>query len=314
MRCEKCGNVVPDGSAFCNHCGTPMTSSTSCPWCGEAIPANSVFCPKCGKLVRNDMEEPVAEPSPSATTAAGVTYHELEREREATPKADPWQETAPQQERKPYYPEEDVEDENEEEELSSEPAHFNRNVLIGAAVVVALIGLLLLLRNCGSSNDGRHEVTGSDSTLLVADSNGDPMSIFTSELSRNNFTGDGAVAAHAVKVPGNGTDRPEVIMGVTAKNDTESRSYFKIYKLTQNGQVWMPELQHTQYLNGRTVNMDNAALIADIQNVPRAVRVNDKDYYYFAYVNNPVEGGSIGRVSLCLWNVDEKKLTTLDYQ
>ena len=29
---------------------------------------------------------------------------------------------------------------------------------------------------------------------------------------------------------------------------------------------------------------------------------------------SPVEGGSIGRVSLCLWNVDEKKLTTLDYQ
>ena len=93
-------------------------------------------------------------------------------------------------------------------------------------------------------------------------------------------------------------------MGVTTKNDTESRSYFKIYKLTQNGQVWMPELQHTQYLNGRNINMDNSALIADIQNVPRAVKIGDKDYYYFAYVNNPVEGGSIGRVSLALWNVD----------
>ena len=313
MRCEKCGQQVPDGSAFCNHCGAPISADMLCPSCGQTIPANSVFCPKCGKMVRNDMQEPVEE----TVATAGATYHELERERREQ-ETDPWQETRreQEQERKPYYPEDNVQDEDDEdeEELSSEPAHFNRNVLIGAAVVAALIGLLLLLRTCGSSNDGRHEVTGSDSTLLVADAAGDPMAVFTAELSRNNFTGDGAVAAHAVKVPGNGTDRPEVIMGVTAKNDTESRSYFKIYKLTQNGQVWMPELQHTQYLNGRTVNMDNAALIADIQNVPRAVRVNDKDYYYFAYVNNPVEGGSIGRVSLCLWNVDEKKLTTLDYQ
>ena len=313
MRCEKCGQQVPDGSAFCNHCGAPISADMLCPSCGQTIPANSVFCPKCGKMVRNDMQEPVEE----TVATAGATYHELERERREQ-ETDPWQETRREQEQehKPYYPEDNVQDEDDEdeEELSSEPAHFNRNVLIGAAVVVALIGLLLLLRTCGSSDDGRHEVTGSDSTLLVADAAGDPMAVFTAELSRNNFTGDGAVAAHAVKVPGNGTDRPEVIMGVTTKNDTESRSYFKIYKLTQNGQVWMPELQHTQYLNGRTVNMDNAALIADIQNVPRAVRVNDKDYYYFAYVNNPVEGGSIGRVSLCLWNVDEKKLTTLDYQ
>lgn len=319
MRCEKCGQQVPDGSAFCNHCGAPMSIDAHCPSCGQSIPANSVFCPKCGKMVRNDMQEPVEE---AVATTTGVTYHELEHERREQ-KPDPWQEKEQEREReheqtaRPYYSENDAadaDDEYDEDNVSSEPAHFNRNVLIGAAVVVALIGLLLLLRNCGGSNDGRHEVTGSDSTLLVADSNGDPMAIFTAELSRNNFTGDGAVAAHAVKVPGNGTDRPEVIMGVTTKNDAENRSYFKIYKLTQNGQVWMPELQHTQYLNGRTVNMDNAALIADIQNVPRAVRVNDKDYYYFAYVNNPVEGGSIGRVSLCLWNVDEKKLTTLDYQ
>lgn len=312
MRCERCGEVVPDGSAFCNHCGAPLSSETCCPKCGQAIPANSVFCPKCGKMVRNDMQETVEE-----TAATGATFHDLERERHATA-SDPWQkgEREHHREKEPYYPEDNARDEedDDEENMSSEPAHFNRNVLIGAAVVVALIGLLLLLRNCGGGNESRHELTGSDSTLLVADSNGDPMSIFTSELSRNNFTGDGAVAAHAVKVPGNGKDRPEVIMGVTAKNDTENRSFFKIYKLTQNGQVWMPELQHTQYLNGRTVNMDNSALIADIQNVPRAVKVNDKDYYFFAYVNNPVEGGSIGRVSLCLWNVDEKKLTTLDYQ
>ena len=260
-------------------------------------------------MVHNDMEQTETE---HASLQTGATFNEIERGRHQShpSAADAWKDAGQQQtHNKPYYPDDDDDDEN----LSSEPAHFNRNVLIGAAAAVAIIAILLLLRTCGSGNNDRHTVTGSDSTLLVADSDLDPMSIFTSELSRNNFTGDGATAAHARKVPGNGTDRPEVIIGVTAKNDTETRSFFKIYKLTQNGQVWMPELQHTQYLNGRTVNMDNSALIADIQDVPRAVRVNDKDYYYFAYLNMPSGGGSMGRVSLCLWNVDDKKLTTLDY-
>lgn len=309
MRCDKCGQLVPDGSAFCNHCGHPMNSLTTCPTCGQSIPANSVFCPKCGKMVRDDMlddAEPDTVPQAAAAGTAGVgaTYNEIERERRQHHHAE-----QTEQRGVPYYPDH----EDEEEELSSEPVHFTRNVIIGFVAVAAIIGALLLMRNCGGSNDDRHAVTGSDSTLLVADSSGDPMSIFTAELSRNNFTGDGAVAAHAVKVPGNGADRPEVIMGVTTKNDAETRSFFKIYKLTQNGQVWMPELQHTQYLNGRTVNMDNSAMIADIQNVPRAVKVGDKDYYYFAYLNMPTGGGTMGRVSLCLWDVDDKKLTTLDY-
>lgn len=307
MRCDKCGQIVPEGSAFCNHCGNPMSSTTSCPSCGQSIPANSVFCPKCGKMVRNDMEDHVQERTESRPTA---TYNEIERQRK---QHDAWEDTERhdhQAERQPYYPENVDDDEN----LSSEPAHFNRNVIIGAVAVLAIIGLLLFMRGCGGSNDDdRHSITGSDSTILAANPVGDPMAIFTSELQRNNFTGDGAIAAHAVKVPGNGADRPEVIMGVTTKNDTESRSFFKIYKLAQNGQVWMPELQHTQYLNGRSINIDNSAMIADVQNVPRAVRVNDKDYYYFAYMSNPTGGGTMGRVSLCLWNVDEKKLTTLDY-
>ena len=285
MKCEKCGQSVPEGSVFCNHCGNPLNPEIVCPVCGKNIPANSVFCPKCGKMVRDDMRDDDAEPTQQAGVAAagGATFNELERGRQqhSAHDRDPWDEKQREHEqqahRKPYYPDDkDDDDDDDDDDVSSEPNHFNRNVIIGAAVVVVLIGLLLMLRNCGSSDsDDRHTVTGSDSTMLVADANGEPMAIFNAELSRNNFTGDGAVAAHALKVPGNGADRPEVIIGVTTKNDAE-RSYFKIYKLTQNGQVWMPELQHTQYLNGRSVNMDNSALIADIQNVPRAVRVNDR--------------------------------------
>ena len=64
MKCPKCGNEAPQGSTFCNQCGTRLNATMQCPSCGNMIPANSVFCPKCGKMVRNDVEEePVARPA-----------------------------------------------------------------------------------------------------------------------------------------------------------------------------------------------------------------------------------------------------------
>ncbi|MBR1725366.1 MAG: hypothetical protein IJ724_01735, partial [Muribaculaceae bacterium] len=54
-------------------------------------------------------------------------------------------------------------------------------------------------------------------------------------------------------------------------------------------------------------------LIADIQQVPRAVKVAGKEYLYFAYMDIPRGEGSQGRVSLNLFDVNDKKLTSLDY-
>ncbi|MDO4511062.1 MAG: zinc ribbon domain-containing protein [Bacteroidales bacterium] len=46
-RCPHCGNLVPDGSKFCNHCGGVLTSEILCPNCGSTIPSDSAFCPNC---------------------------------------------------------------------------------------------------------------------------------------------------------------------------------------------------------------------------------------------------------------------------
>ena len=182
MKCEKCGQSVPEGSVFCNHCGNPLNPEIVCPVCGKNIPANSVFCPKCGKMVRDDMRDDDAEPTQQAGVAAagGATFNELERGRQqhSAHDRDPWDEKQREHEqqahRKPYYPDDkDDDDDDDDDDVSSEPNHFNRNVIIGAAVVVVLIGLLLMLRNCGSSDsDDRHTGTGSDATMLEADANG----------------------------------------------------------------------------------------------------------------------------------------------
>ena len=46
-RCPNCGNPVPQGSKFCNHCGCVLTAEIVCPNCKSTIPADSAFCPAC---------------------------------------------------------------------------------------------------------------------------------------------------------------------------------------------------------------------------------------------------------------------------
>ena len=61
--------------------------------------------------------------------------------------------------------------------------------------------------------------------------------------------------------------------------------------------------------------MDNSSLIADAMYVPRAVNIEGKPYLYFAYLNH-LKGageGNTGRVTLALYSLDSKKLTTLTY-
>ena len=291
IRCNKCGEQVPDGSAFCNHCGTPISTEVQCPSCQAHIPANSVFCPKCGKMVRNDMidDEPTQKRTPAPT------YHELHRE-PAQPQSDPWRDTASRP----------ATEQQEAATLSSEPAHYNRNVLIGAAVVAAIIVALLLLRTCG--NSGTTTVaTGSDSTLLVTDTTGDATAVFWAEMERHNLVGDGAKPAGAVKIDDNR------MIGIAYLSDATSRSFYKIYELNRSGNVWDVELRDAKYINGRGISFEPSALITDISQMPRGVDVNGKDCVYFAYMNTPGAEGTTGRVSLCLYDVEGKKVTTLDY-
>lgn len=64
--CPKCGNPVPEGSKFCNHCGALMAAEIQCPKCKSIIPADSTFCPSCrSRLTQAPVQigaAPVQEP------------------------------------------------------------------------------------------------------------------------------------------------------------------------------------------------------------------------------------------------------------
>jgi len=308
MRCQHCGHEVPEGSVYCNRCGYRMSNDMACPHCGKQIPATSVFCPACGKAVKSE-EKPVKSASPAAPVTdgprrQGPTYNEQRRAAARQPQrvANAWQQ-----------PEPDPVDDDDDDNNNGGRSHYDRNLIIGIVLAALVIGLLSMLRHCNSQENDRLEARA-DSAALIADSSQEPVQILSAELSRNGMADDKAYTGCAVRFASTDPDTPERIVGVTYKDDTD-RPFIKVYTLSRDGAQWKTELGQTKYFDGRIISMDNSSLIADAMNVPRAVTVDGKECLYFAFLNH-LKGageGNNGRVTLCLYDLAAKKLTTLTY-
>ena len=273
-----------------------------CSYCHEPMPSTSVFCPHCGKAVDNAMSIASRETAPGRQQPA-TTYNEQRRAAEqqaARQPANAWQQP-------------EVEDDDDDDDDGGGGSNFNRNLIIGIVAAVLLIALLSLLRHCNSRENDRLEARA-DSAAMVADNSQEPMQILNAELSRNGMTDDKAYTGCAVRFNSTDPDTPERIVGVTYKDDTD-RPFVKVYTLSRDGAQWKTELAQTKYFDGRNIVMDNSSLIADAMNVPRAVTVDGKQCLYFAFLNH-LKGageGNNGRVTLALYDVDAKKMTTLTY-
>ena len=305
MRCQHCGHEVPEDSVFCNHCGYRMSQQVTCSYCHEPMPSTSVFCPHCGKAVDNAMSI-ASQESRTVREPQQPAYDERRRAAERQAARQPvnaWKQPEP----------EEVDDDDEDDDDGGGRSNFNRNLIIGIVAAAILIGLLSLLRHCNSQENDRLEARA-DSAAMIADSSQEPMQILNAELSRNGMTDDKAYTGCAVRFNSTDPDTPERIVGVTYKDDTD-RPFVKVYTITRDGAQWKTELAQTKYFDGRTIIMDNSSLIADAMNVPRAVTVDGKQCLYFAFLNH-LKGageGNNGRVTLALFDIDAKKMTTLTY-
>ena len=304
MRCQHCGHEVPEDSAFCNHCGYRVSQQITCSYCHQPMPASSVFCPHCGKAVDNAMSVASREAAASRERPA-TTYNEQRRAAE--------QQAARQQPANAWKQPDREPDDDDDDDGGGGGSNFNRNLIICIVLAVLAIALLSLLRHCNSQENDRLEARA-DSAAMIADSSQEPMQILNAELSRNGMTDDKAYPGCAVRFNSTDPDTPERIIGVTYKEDTD-RPFVKVYTLTRDGAQWKTELGQVKYYDGRTIMMDNSSLIADAMNVPRAVTVDGKQCLYFAFLNH-LKGageGNNGRVTLALYDVDAKKMTTLTY-
>ena len=65
MNCKNCGNIIPDGAAFCTVCGTPVehaeqagqntagqAAGATCAVCGAVVPPGASVCPNCGTVLQ----------------------------------------------------------------------------------------------------------------------------------------------------------------------------------------------------------------------------------------------------------------------
>src|SRR5438270_13858826 len=100
VRCSL-GHENPDGSAFCDECGEPLSNAAPvatataepqaatgdagantqvCPNCGATNPAGDTFCASCGAMLggaapaaADATSAPVATPAPDVTAAPAAT-------------------------------------------------------------------------------------------------------------------------------------------------------------------------------------------------------------------------------------------------
>ena len=298
MRCSNCGSTVPEGSEFCNHCGARLNVELVCPTCNTVIPSDSQFCPKCGKKV---------------SAGSTISFDEQQEREQHRRQQEEWRREQQRRQQEEWRRRQEEEDDEDDGEGSS---NYYRNLIIGIVAVAAIIIGLLAIRGCNSGKNDRDGGKQQEAAEKAAQPSGqDPMAILAAELARNNQLGDGANPAVAVMVPGEG-DKPDRVWGVTYKPGTAGvdKVYYKIYQLTRSGGSWNLEPMHTKYLDGRNVTFDNNALNVPLEQMPRVVKVNGKDCFYFAYMNNLGAEGSRGRVSLNLFDMDNKKLTSLDYE
>lgn len=312
MKCQHCGHEVPEGSSFCNHCGYRMSTTVTCSYCHKTMPASSVFCPHCGKAIDNAMSVAQKSVTQAAAPAAATAGNGPDPEK-ATDAQRAAQRRAAAKPVKPVTADDDDDDDDDDDNGQEGRSNFNRNLIIGIVLAAVLIGLLSILKHCNSQANDDLKARG-DSVAAMADNSQDEAAILGAELSRNNFTEDGASIGGAVKLHGTDPDTPDRILGVTYKNDAD-RPFIKIYQLTRDGGGWKTELGQTKYLDGRNIIMDNSSLIADAMYVPRAVTVDGKQCLYFAFLNH-LKGageGNTGRVTLALYEPEGKKLTTLNY-
>ena len=289
-------------------------NTTVCSYCHTPMPATSVFCPHCGKAVDNAMsvaEQTVKKADEPA--AAAMTGNKAKQEQ---PRVNDVLRTAQRQAAaRPVKPvEPDIDDDDDDDDDSNEGrSNFNRNLIIGVVIAAVLIGLLSMLKHCNNQENDDLKARA-DSAAIIADNSQDETAILSAELSRNNFTEDGATIGCAVKFTGTDPDTPDRIVGVTYKNDAD-RPFVKVYQLTREGGGWKTELGQTKYFDGRNIIMDNSSLIADALYVPRKVTVDGKECLFFAFLNH-LKGageGNTGRVTLALYDPEGKKMTLLNY-
>ena len=80
MFCQKCGNQIPEGSAFCSKCGTkvveePISKDVFCSKCGNKLSPGERFCNRCGTKAPMENTSQTQNQNPNLDLNSALNYN-----------------------------------------------------------------------------------------------------------------------------------------------------------------------------------------------------------------------------------------------
>ena len=301
MICPNCGNQAPEGSRFCNKCGTPL-SQKQCPACHSMIPADSIFCPHCRQMVRTTTTATRGEKQVPVATESWRNEQQGVLPGNSQPAQQPAQQPYRQPQPQRQQPQQNYEPQRQQyDEIANdnyEPKKSNKMLyIIGAALLAFLT--LIVVRNCFFSEKKKEN---SIVSTEIPDTPDRARDIFTSALNQNNLRVDGDQIAYALRTSGTDGKSGDTIVGVTW-NTNVSPTVYKVYTFSANGSAWECKHIETKTISGRDIDFEPQRLRSN-GDVPQLAKIDGKEYFYYAYLNMPQGGqGGTGRVSAALLNI-----------
>lgn len=321
-KCSNCGNEIPKGSKFCNHCGAQLVQFVVCSKCGKEAPIGSRFCPECGhpfvsypsQISFNDGEDErnaAADNSSSESgdDSLGWNFNEEDESSNSDnasgvtpPPAPPA--VAPQQ---PYYNDPQT---AATPQLSSEaPAKKRRSY----GHIWALLLTIVILGVAGYVYFAANEKISADEAVEKVDvpiGPDDAARIISNALG-NELLGD-VVMAMEVDTTAAGQKQ---VAGVTAFA-SNGNATISAYTLTHNNadNTWSITHHATRNAQRAVLCIDQRTIMGDNFEMPQHVTsISGKEYLFFTYALMPQDAMGNGTAVFALYNIATGDIVSVNY-
>ena len=294
ITCPKCGHQCPEGSHFCNKCGSQLSTEIQCPACHSMIPADSIFCPVCRNMMKRGATQAVADDQ--AIQSHKNTINFSAQEEPTAPQTVHVQQPRQMRQPQPIQP--------APAGTSTDGGGSNWKKYLIIAGILAFLALFIWVRCFRNSKPDRTPEATNTETAATTNNSTD---IFNRALEEYALKGDGDKIAYALRIMNDQGQPSDKILGVTYLSE-EANSFYRIYTLTKNGSRWEIAQNVQEYKNGRKLIFDPAEMRSD--EVPSQKNINGKEYFCFAFLNMPQSMSGNGIVTIGLVDIETGKIAS----
>ena len=298
-KCSNCGNEIPVGSKFCNHCGAQIAQSISCPNCGYSAPVGSKFCPECG--------EPFVIPSPKITFPAddepnrdslGWDFNDDEAEN-----------ASPQPALPEIVPDSTPSADADTDEPAPKPRRSYGHIWAFVLTVIILAVAAYIYLAASDTIRSQHAVTEIEEELVISPD--EAVKIMQTALGSESL--NDVVFARQVDPSPEGLYQ---IAGLTCFTTPTGNSQLTAYTLERDSveHKWTVSRHASRKAQNYILCTDYNIIFGKGKSAPvRVTSIPDKDYIFFAYALLPKQGDNDASVILALYNVNTSDIIGIDY-